>query len=222
LPTSFKPDLQVQASKAFQYFVGIFYDSPGKPTQQLFVKLIIVTAPSGAGKTTIVKHLLHTVKDVAFSVSATTRPKRKNEVHGKDYYFINVEGFKQLVKEGAFIEWQEVYENQFYGTLHNEVERLWAAGKHVIFDIDVKGAMNLKNVFSGRTLTIFVKPPSPEALRQRLRRRKSETEESLKKRIDKAIYELTFEKNFDIALVNDVLEEALDNAVKIVQRFLAG
>ena len=115
-----------------------------------------------------------------------------------------------------------MYENQFYGTLHNEVERLWAAGKHVIFDIDVKGAMNLKNVFSGRTLTIFVKPPSPEALRQRLRRRKSETEESLKKRIDKAIYELTFEKNFDIALVNDVLEEALDNAVKIVQRFLAG
>jgi guanylate kinase len=186
------------------------------------VKLIIVTAPSGAGKTTIVKNLLHTVEDLAFSVSATTRPKRKNEVHGKDYYYINVEGFKQLAKEGAFIEWQEVYENQFYGTLRSEVERLWAAGKHVIFDIDVKGAMNLKNVFPGRTLTIFVKPPSTEVLLQRLRQRKSETEKSVKKRIGKATYELTFEKNFDIALVNDVLEEALDNAVKIVRRFLAG
>jgi guanylate kinase len=201
---------------------GVFSISPGGTNTTTFVKLIIVTAPSGAGKTTIVKNLLHTVEDLAFSVSATTRPKRKNEVHGKDYYYINVEGFKQLAKEGAFIEWQEVYENQFYGTLRSEVERLWAAGKHVIFDIDVKGAMNLKNVFPGRTLTIFVKPPSTEVLLQRLRQRKSETEKSLKKRIDKATYELTFEKKFDIALVNDVLEEALDNAVKIVRRFLAG
>jgi guanylate kinase len=201
---------------------GVFSISPGGTNTTTFVKLIIVTAPSGAGKTTIVKNLLHTVEDLAFSVSATTRPKRKNEVHGKDYYYINVEGFKQLAKEGAFIEWQEVYENQFYGTLRSEVERLWAAGKHVIFDIDVKGAMNLKNVFPGRTLTIFVKPPSTEVLLQRLRQRKSETEKSVKKRIGKATYELTFEKNFDIALVNDVLEEALDNAVKIVRRFLAG
>ncbi len=183
-------------------------------------KLIIVTAPSGAGKTTIVHHLIGTYDRLAFSVSATTRPKRKNEVEGKDYYFIPVGKFKSLIAEGAFLEWEEVYENQFYGTLKSEVERLWADGKHVIFDIDVKGALNLKTVHPDRTLTIFVKPPTPGSLAKRLRGRKSESEESLQKRIEKANYELSFEKKFDIVLVNDDLETALNEAEWIMEKYV--
>ena len=183
-------------------------------------KLIIVTAPSGAGKTTIVQHLLGTFNSLAFSVSATTRQKRKNEKEGKDYYFINVEKFKSLLEKEAFLEWEEVYENQFYGTLKSEAERLWNAGKHVIFDIDVKGALNLKTVFPERTLTIFIKPPNTEILLERLKKRKSESEETLKKRITKASYELTFEKNFDIVLVNDDLETAFKEVEWIVERYV--
>jgi guanylate kinase len=135
--------------------------------------LIVVTAPSGAGKTTIVRHLLKKFDSLAFSVSATTRERRANEVEGKDYYFIPVDKFKSLVAENAFLEWEEVYENNFYGTLKNEVERLWALGKHVIFDIDVQGAFNLKKEFPTQTLTIFIKPPSPEVLLERFKKRKS-------------------------------------------------
>lgn len=183
-------------------------------------KLIIVTAPSGAGKTTIVRHLLGKYDELAFSISATTRGQRQNEEEGKDYYFTSVENFKTLIEENAFLEWEEVYDNQFYGTLNSEVERLWADGKHVVFDIDVQGAMKLKEVYPERTLTIFVKPPSPEILTQRLLSRKSESDESLRKRIAKATYELSFEKNFDIVLVNDVLEDALQQAESIIERFI--
>ncbi len=183
-------------------------------------KLIIVTAPSGAGKTTLVRHLLGTYNKLAFSVSATTRPKRETEMEGKDYYFIQVEKFKSLIAEDAFLEWEEVYENQFYGTLKSEAERLWSEGKHVIFDIDVKGALNLKMVHPDRTLTIFVKPPTPESLANRLRDRKSESEESLRKRIEKANYELSFEKKFDIVLVNDDLETALSEAEWIMEKYV--
>jgi guanylate kinase len=174
-------------------------------------KLIVVTAPSGAGKTTIVRHLLDKFDQLAFSVSATTREKRAGEEHGRDYYFMKTVEFKSLIDHGAFLEWEEVYENQFYGTLKSEVERLWKEGKHVIFDIDVKGALNMKKVYPRQSLTIFVK---------RLRKRQSESEDSLRKRINKAEYELTFEKHFDIVLVNDVLEEALKNAAEIVENFL--
>ncbi len=183
-------------------------------------KLIVFTAPSGAGKTTIVRSLLNTFDNLAFSVSATTRAKRDGEVHGRDYYFIGVNEFKSLMQVNAFLEWEEVYENQFYGTLKSEVERLWKEGKCVIFDIDVKGALNIKKAYPAETLTVFVKPPSPEILFERLRNRKSESEESLQKRINRAAFELTFEKHFDIVLVNDVLEDALKNATDIAERWL--
>jgi len=184
-------------------------------------KLIIVTAPSGAGKTTIVRHLLSKYPELAFSVSATTRAQREKEVDGKDYYFITPDRFKELISEEAFLEWEEVYTDQFYGTLKSEAERLWGEGKHIIFDIEVHGATNLKNVYPDKTLTIFVKPPTPEALAERLRGRRSESEESLRKRIEKSTYELSFEKNFDIVLVNDVLEDALKEAAGIVEDFIS-
>lgn len=183
-------------------------------------KLIIITAPSGAGKTTIVHHLLDTFEHLAFSVSATTRSRRANELEGRDYYYINVQKFKELIAQDAFLEWQEVYENQFYGTLKSEVERLWAEGKQVVFDIDVKGAMNVKKAFPNQTLTIFIKPPSKEILLERLKKRKSESEESLQKRIAKATFELTFEDKFDKVLVNDELALALKQAEQIVSEWL--
>ena len=183
-------------------------------------KLIIVTAPSGAGKTTIVRHLLKTFDELAFSVSATNRDQRPHEEHGRDYYFISTREFKNKIRDGAFVEWEEVYGNQYYGTLKSEVERLWAAGKHIVFDIDVKGATNIKKVFPDQSLAIFIKPPSPEVLFERLRNRKTESEKSLQKRIARATHELTYENNFDIILVNDILEEALAQAEDIVTNFI--
>lgn len=185
-------------------------------------KLIVVTAPSGAGKTTIVRHLLGKFENLAFSVSATTRSRRANEQEGKDYYYTNVQKFKELVDQNAFLEWEEVYENQFYGTLKSEAERLWAEGKHVVFDIDVKGAVNVKKAFPAQTLAIFVKPPMPDVLMERLKKRKSESEESLQKRIAKATFELTFEDKFDRVLVNDDLTLALKQAEQIVGEWLEG
>lgn len=183
-------------------------------------KLVIFTAPSGAGKTTIVRHLLKTMPELAFSISATTRARRENEVEGKDYYYIGVAAFKKLIEEDAFAEWQEVYPNQFYGTLRREMERIWAEGKHIVFDIDVKGAVNLKLAYPEQSLAVFVKPPSKEALFERLRQRKTENEESLRKRLAKAEEELTFENKFDHILVNDVLETALEEAQNVVRRFI--
>lgn len=183
-------------------------------------KLLIITAPSGAGKTTIVHHLLDTFPQLAFSVSATSRGRRTNEQEGRDYYFLPPGRFQELVAEGAFLEWQEVYSNQFYGTLLSEVDRLWAEGKHIVFDIDVKGALNLKRKFPSRTLSVFVKPPSREVLAERLVKRKTESPEQLQKRIRKAEEELLFENHFDVVLVNDVLERALREAESIVSGFL--
>ncbi len=183
-------------------------------------KLLVITAPSGAGKTTIVSHLLKKFDDLAFSVSATTRAKRANEEEGKDYYYINVPEFRSLIAQDAFLEWEEVYDNQFYGTLKSEAYRLWSLGKTIIFDIDVKGAVNLKSVFPKETLTVFIKPPSPEVLFERLRKRKSESAESLQKRMDKAVFELTFENKFDRVLVNDELDKALETAENIVENWL--
>ncbi len=183
-------------------------------------KLIILTAPSGAGKTTIVRHLLNTIPELAFSISATTRERRPNEVEGEDYYYIGVAEFKKLIAEDAFAEWQQVYPDQFYGTLRREMDRIWAEGKHIVFDIDVKGAVNLKNAYPDQSLAIFVKPPSKAALFERLRQRKTENEESLRKRLAKAEEELTFENKFDHILVNDVLEDALDEAQVVVRRFI--
>ena len=184
-------------------------------------KLIIFTAPSGAGKTTIVKHLLKVREDLAFSISACTRSQRYGEVNGLDYYFLSVEEFKRKVSAGDFVEYEEVYENQFYGTLKAEIERLKSLGKNVIFDIDVKGALNIKKFYGDEALTVFVSPPSPEVLFERLKSRKTEDEESLRKRIARARIELGYENKFDVTLVNNDLETALNDAEMIVNTFLS-
>ncbi len=184
-------------------------------------KLIIVAAPSGAGKTTIVKHLLATIDELAFSVSAATRACRAHETDGKDYYFMSAEKFRDLVAHQQFVEWEEVYDDQYYGTLKSEIERLWALGKSIIFDIDVKGAMSIKQQYPNESITIFVKPPSKEILFERLRNRKTETPESLRKRINRAAGELEYEPRFEAVVVNDVLKEAFVKAEEIVHRFLA-
>ena len=160
-------------------------------------KLIIVTAPSGAGKTTIVHHLLDTFSDLAFSVSATNRAIRAHETDKIDYYFLSTAAFKTLITEGAFLEYEEVYDSQYYGTLKKEVERLWALGKCIIFDVDVKGAINIQKHYPEQSLSIFIKPPSKEILMERLKNRKTETLESLRKRIARATEELTYENRFN-------------------------
>lgn len=184
------------------------------------MKLVVFTAPSGAGKTTIVKHLLSKYDDLAFSVSATTRSARSEEVDGRDYYFLSLEEWSQKIEEGDFLEWEEVYENQYYGSLKSEVERLWKLGKYVIFDMDVKGATNIKKIYGDKAITVFVKPPSPEILFNRLRNRKTESEDSLKKRINRAAEELTYEKTFDLVLLNDDLEICLQEADNIVEKIV--
>lgn len=184
-------------------------------------KLIILTAPSGAGKTTIVHHLLQSLSNLSFSISATTRPRRPNEQDGRDYYFFSVDDFKHHIEAGDFVEWQEVYPGKFYGTLRTEIERLWQEGKDILFDIDVYGALNLQKEFPGRSLSIFIKPPSTEVLLQRLRNRKTENENTLHERFKKAQEELAFENKFDHVVVNDILVVALADAEKIVRGFLS-
>jgi len=183
-------------------------------------KLLIFTAPSGAGKTTIVRHLLQRFDNLAFSVSATTRSKRPGEEEGLDYYFLSVDQFKEKIRRREFVEWEEVYENQFYGTLKSEVERLWQAGKHIIFDIDVKGALSIKRHFPREALTVYVQPPSREVLIRRLQQRQTEDENSLKRRIKRASQELMYADQFDVVLVNDELTTAQQEAEHIVRDFL--
>ncbi|MEM9885394.1 MAG: guanylate kinase [Bacteroidota bacterium] len=183
-------------------------------------KLLIFTAPSGAGKTTIVRHLLQHFDQLAFSISATTRPLRETEEEGKDYYFITEQEFKQKIADNAFLEWEEVYEGQFYGTLRSEVERLWNLEKCVVFDIDVKGAKNIKSAFPEETLAIFIKPPSFQTLVDRLEARRTEDEQSFSTRIQKAKEELLYQNNFDRILMNDALEETLNQASQWTEAFL--
>lgn len=185
-------------------------------------KMFIFTAPSGAGKTTIVKHLLTRYNFLGFSVSATTRIKRDHEIHGKDYYFLTVDEFKSKVANGEFIEWEEVYKDQYYGTLKSEVDRIWELGQHLVFDIDVRGAKNIKNRYPEVCMSVFVRPPSIETLVDRLVNRNTETEESLQKRISKVRKEMEYENSFDIVLVNDSLEIALIEAEHIVETFIHG
>ncbi len=183
-------------------------------------KLIIFSAPSGSGKTTLVHYIMEHIPHLSFSVSATSRPPRPGEKDGVDYYFLTTDEFKRKIKEGAFVEWEEVYENQFYGTLRDEVERIRDRGDSVVFDVDVKGGVSIKKIYRKEALSIFVKPPSLAVLEQRLRNRSTETEESIRKRLDRAAYELTFESQFDKVIVNDVLEEAELQALQIVRDFL--
>ncbi|MCQ2263025.1 MAG: guanylate kinase [Bacteroidales bacterium] len=183
-------------------------------------KLIVVSAPSGAGKTSIVRYLLEQNPKLSFSVSATTRAKREMEVDGKDYYFIPVPEFQKRIENGAFLEWQEVYKGQYYGSLKSEVDRLGAEGKVVIFDVDVLGGINIKKFYGERALSIFIQPPTVEELKKRLLGRGTETPESLKKRVDKAEYELTFANQFDVVVVNDDLETARHEADNLIKEFL--
>ncbi len=183
-------------------------------------KLIALTAPSGAGKTTIARHLLKTYDELAFSVSATTRDRREHETDGKDYYFLTKEVFEQKIADEEFVEWEEVYEGQFYGTLKSEIKRILDEGKYVIFDIDVRGATSIKEVYGNEAKVIFIKPPSPEVLFERLRKRKTETKKSLEKRIARARRELTYEDKFDAILVNDELEVALNDAENLIKTTL--
>lgn len=185
-------------------------------------KLIIFTAPSGAGKTTLVRHLLNTYPDIlAFSVSATTREKRSQETHGKDYYFLSIDEFKNKIYNSEFVEWEEVYEDQFYGTLKSEIERLWREKKHIIFDMDVKGADKIKNLYPEKCLTVFVMPPSLEILTARLQHRKSDSQESINRRIAKATLELKWADKFDIQLPNNDLESAKLEAETIFKEFIS-
>ena len=183
-------------------------------------KAIIFCAPSGAGKTTIVHHLISTFPDLEFSVSACSREQRPNEEYGKDYYFLSVDEFKEKIAGNKFIEWEEVYEDNFYGTLTSEIERIWRLDKVVIFDVDVVGGMNLKKHFGDKALSIFVKPPSIKHLEERLKGRETEDEASLARRLGKAEVELTWAEKFDYVLLNDNLQNAFVEAEKKVQEFI--
>mgnify|MGYP001351630308 CR=1 FL=1 len=185
-------------------------------------KLLVFSAPSGSGKTTIVRHLLAQPDlNLEFSISCTTRAPRGEEVDGKDYYFISWDEFKKHIKAEDFVEWEEVYAGTKYGTLKSEVERIWKSGKHVIFDVDVIGGLHLKEIFHHRALAVFVQPPSEAALMERLQSRSTETEEKIKQRMAKAGLELTYANKFDVRLVNDNLDVAKAEALKLVNDFLA-
>ncbi|GAA4268973.1 guanylate kinase [Hyunsoonleella aestuarii] len=184
-------------------------------------KLIVFSAPSGSGKTTIVRHLLGLDElGLEFSISATSRQKRGEEVEGKDYYFLSAKEFKNKIKNDEFLEWEEVYRDNFYGTLKTEVERIWAKGKNVIFDIDVSGGLRIKRKFPNETLAVFVKPPSIDELKIRLKKRKTESEDKINMRVAKASAELATAPLFDVIVVNDNLENALEDAYKHVSDFI--
>lgn len=183
-------------------------------------KLIIFSAPSGSGKTTLVRHLLNKGYNIEFSVSATSRNPRVNETNGKDYYFISANEFRKKIENNEFLEWEEVYSDNYYGTLKNEVERIRNKGKNVVFDVDVVGGCNIKNYYGNEALSVFVQAPSIEELEKRLSYRSTDSAEVIKTRIEKAKYELSFASHFDVVIVNDNLENALIEAEKIVSDFI--
>ena len=184
------------------------------------MKIIIFSAPSGAGKTTLVRHVLQSGLPLAFSVSACTRPMRQGEVHGHDYYFMTVSEFRKHIEQDDFVEWEEVYDGSYYGTLRSEVNRIWNTGCHVLFDVDVKGGLTLKKQFGTKALSIFVKPPSVEELERRLIARSTDSEEKIRQRIAKAEYELGFAPQFDCIVINDRLEDAQNESVEFIKTFI--
>ncbi len=189
--------------------------------EQVFHKIIIITAPSGAGKTSITKQLMKHFPQLAFSISAATRVKRKHEQNGVDYHFMSVEEFQQKIHENAFMEWEMVYEGNYYGTLKSEMERIWSNGQVPVLDIDVKGAIHVQDLYPKQILTIFIEPPSIEELKRRLESRGTETADSLQARISKASYEISFKHSFQHVIVNDDLPKAVAEAIRITGGFLA-
>lgn len=185
-------------------------------------KVIIFSAPSGSGKTTLVKELLTTGLNLEFSISACSRNPRQGEKNGVDYYFLSKEDFRKHVGQGDFLEWEEVYEGNFYGTFKTEIERIWKNGNHVIFDVDVKGGLNVKKYFGDKALSIFIKTPTVEELERRLRGRSTDPDEEIKKRIDKAKEELQYASEFDKIIVNDDLAKANKEVYQVVTSFLSG
>ena len=183
-------------------------------------KLIVISAPSGSGKTSIVSYLLKNMETLSFSISACSRERRENEIEGKDYHFLGIEGFKRSIKEDSFLEWEEVYKNQFYGTLKSEVERIWGEGKTVIFDVDVVGGLNIKKQYPKECLSIFIMPPSVEVLAERLIGRGSESDESLQKRLDKAEEEISQNQEFDTVILNDDLSIACEETQEVITNFI--
>ncbi len=183
-------------------------------------KLIVFSAPSGSGKTTIVRRILNIFSNLEFSISACSRPPRKGEENAKDYHFFSIDEFKKKIKNNEFVEWEEVYKGNYYGTLKSEIDRIWAKGNHVIFDVDVVGGINIKEKFKENALSIFVEAPSIEILEQRLRNRRTESEEQIKKRISKAKKELKFASKFDKIVTNNNLEQAVEETKKLINEFL--
>jgi guanylate kinase len=183
-------------------------------------KLVIISAPSGAGKSTIVNHLLEKGLNMEFSVSATTRKPRGEEKDGKEYYFISVGEFEKRVASGDFVEWEEVYKGQIYGTLKSEIQRIWSAGNHVLFDVDVKGGINLKKIFGNRAISIFIMPPSVMELEKRLVIRGTDTAEKIKMRVAKAEQEMKLAGEFDNIVINNNLDQAKTDTYKLVDGFL--
>lgn len=184
-------------------------------------KLIVFSAPSGSGKTTIVQHLLAQPElKLEFSISATSRAPRSGEVEGKDYYFLSLEEFKKKIKNEEFLEWEEVYRDNFYGTLKSEIDKIWAAGKNVIFDIDVVGGLDIKNIYPENTLAVFIKPPSIEELKIRLKKRKTESDDKINMRVAKASIELATAPQFDFIIENSNLQTALKEAYRLVETFV--
>jgi len=184
-------------------------------------KLIVFSAPSGSGKTTIVRYLLTQPElNLDFSISAASRPPREEEIDGKDYYFLSLEDFKKNIKNDAFLEWEEVYRDNFYGTLKTEIDRIWTSGKNVIFDIDVVGGLDIKHIYPEKTLAVFVKPPSIEELKIRLKKRKTESEDKINMRVAKASIELATAPQFDFIIENNNLQKALEEAYTLVSDFV--
>ncbi len=183
-------------------------------------KLIVVSAPSGSGKTTIVRQVLNFGINLEFSVSACSRKPRGNEVNGKDYYFLNETDFKKKIDNDEFIEWEQVYKGCYYGTLRAEVQRIWQTGNHVIFDVDVIGGLNIKKQYPKNCLAIFIKAPSINDLESRLRGRSTDSEETIRKRLEKAEYELSFSPQFDLVITNNILEDAVNQAIRVITDFI--
>ena len=190
------------------------------PLKNFRGKAIIISAPSGAGKTTLVKRLLETGLPIEFSISACSRKPRENEINGKDYYFLTIDEFKTQIQNSSFIEWEEVYENNFYGTLKKEIDDIWKMEKHVIFDVDVKGGISLKKYFGKNAISIFIKPPSLKTLIERLVKRNTENVASISSRIEKSKKEMKYINEFDCVVENDDLSDATKNIIRVVEEFI--